>query len=245
MISGDYAVSVERLTKRFGRFTAVDNVSFDIVRGEIFGLLGANGAGKTTTIRMLAGLLKPSSGRGTVAGFDINRDYEKIKRRIGYMSQKFSLYEDLTVYENIRFFGGVYGLTGKQIRERFEEIASHIGLSGLMERRTDGLPPGIRQRLALANAILHRPLVLFLDEPTSGVDPIMRRQFWDIINSIAADGMAVLVTTHYMDEAEYCNNLMVMRDGKKVATGSPGELKKQFHVSSIEEVFVSTEMGKR
>jgi len=237
----DSVVSVERLTKRFGHFTAVDGVSFNIGGGEIFGLLGSNGAGKTTTIRMLAGLLKPTVGTGVVAGFDINKDYEKIKRHIGYMSQKFSLYEDLTVYENIRFFGGVYGLDKREIKKRFEEIAARIGLSGLVDRRTESLPPGIKQRLALATAILHRPGVLFLDEPTSGVDPIMRRQFWDIINSIALDEMAILVTTHYIDEAEYCNRLMIMRGGRKMVVGTPGELKERFGVSSIEEVFVTTE----
>lgn len=234
----ELSVSVRELTKRFGDFVAVDRVSFEVRRGEIFGLLGANGAGKTTTIRMLTGLLRPTSGEGTVAGLDVNTRYDEIKTRIGYMSQKFSLYGDLTVGENLAFFGGVYGLSRRDIDARIEELDADLGVKALLDRRTAAIPLGFKQRLALAAAILHRPAVLFLDEPTSGVDPVARRHFWEIINALAASGVTVLVTTHYMDEAEYCNRLFIMHAGRIVSIGSPAQLKERHGKSSIEEVFV-------
>ena len=234
----ELSVSVRELTKRFGDFVAVDRVSFEVRRGEIFGLLGANGAGKTTTIRMLTGLLRPTSGEGTVAGLDVNTRYDEIKTRIGYMSQKFSLYGDLTVGENLAFFGGVYGLSRRDIDARIEELDADLGVKALLGRRTAAIPLGFKQRLALAAAILHRPAVLFLDEPTSGVDPVARRHFWEIINALAASGVTVLVTTHYMDEAEYCNRLFIMHAGRIVSIGSPAQLKERHGKSSIEEVFV-------
>ncbi len=234
----EYSVRVRELTKRFGDFTAVDRVSFEVRRGEIFGLLGANGAGKTTTIRMLTGLLRPTSGEGTVAGLDVDTQYDEIKKRIGYMSQRFSLYGDLTVGENLEFFGRVYGLASREIDARIEELEGDLGVKDHLRRRTCAIPLGFKQRLALGAAILHRPAVLFLDEPTSGVDPIARRHFWEIINGLAEGGITVLVTTHYMDEAEYCNRLFVMHAGRIVSIGSPAELKTRHGGRSIEEVFV-------
>ncbi len=236
--NGEYSVQVEELTKRFGDFAAVDRVSFAVRRGEIFGLLGANGAGKTTTIRMLTGLLRPTSGEGAVGGFDVNTEFESIKRTIGYMSQKFSLYGDLTVGENLEFFGGVYGLGRREIASRIEELEADLGLGASLGRRTRALPLGFKQRLALGAAILHRPSILFLDEPTSGVDPIARRHFWEIINALAASGVTVLVTTHYMDEAEYCNRLFIMHAGRIVSMGSPAELRARHGTRSVEEIFV-------
>jgi len=234
----DKVIEVENLTRKFGRFTAVDGISFFVRRSEIFGILGANGAGKTTTIRMLTGLLKPTSGRGYVAGLDINREYEKIKWRIGYMSQKFSLYDDLTVWENIDFFCSIYGLSSGEIERKLQEMDPALGVMAFLKRKTSDLPPGIKQRLALTTAILHEPEVLFLDEPTSGVDPIMRRYFWDVINMFASRGMSVVVTTHYMDEAEYCNRLMIMHEGGLKDVGTPAELKGRYGVDSVEDVFV-------
>lgn len=222
------AVQVEHLTRRFGTFTAVDDVGFQVAKGEIFGFLGPNGAGKSTTIRMLCGLLQPSSGTGTVAGFDILRETEQIKLHIGYMSQKFSLYEDLTVKENIRFYGGIYGLAGKRLDTRLNWA---LAISGLEEHRsslTAILSGGWKQRLALACAILHEPPIIFLDEPTSGVDPLSRRQFWDLIYSMADQGITIFVTTHYMEEAEYCDRIALIYDGKMIASGSPMELKTRF-----------------
>ena len=235
---GERSVEVRDLSKRFGDFAAVDRISFDVRRGEIFGLLGANGAGKTTTIRMLTGLLRPTSGEGTVGGFDVASECERIKKTIGYMSQRFSLYGDLTVGENLEFFGGVYGLGRRDIARRVEELDRDLGIKEHIKRRTRALPLGFKQRLALGAAILHRPSILFLDEPTSGVDPIARRHFWEIINALAASRITVLVTTHYMDEAEYCNRLLIMHAGRIVSMGSPAELRARHGRRSIEEIFV-------
>jgi len=230
------AVELRELSKRFGAFTAVDRVSLSVEEGEIFGFLGANGAGKSTTIRMLCGLLAPSGGSGLVLGVDVARDPEEVKRRIGYMSQRFSLYDDLTVVQNLRFFGGVYGLRGAQARER-ETWALHMsGLEGKEDRLTGELPGGWKQRLALACAVMHRPRVLFLDEPTSGVDPISRRRFWRLIDEMAADGVTIFVTTHYLDEAEYCHRLALIHAGRLVALGSVTELKHVFAGHSVLEV---------
>jgi len=237
------SVLVKDLTRRFGDFVAVDRVSFEVRTGEIFGLLGANGAGKTTSIRMLAGLLRPTSGEGTVGGWDINRDFDRIKRNIGYMSQRFSLYEDLTVRENLRFFGGVYGLGRGAIDARIAELEGSLGLGEWLARRTASLPLGFKQRLALGAAILHRPAILFLDEPTSGVDPIARRHFWDVINGLAAGGITVIVTTHYLDEAEYCNRLCIMHAAKIMSMGSPAELRERYGERTIEDVFVNLVRG--
>jgi ABC-2 type transport system ATP-binding protein len=226
-LESDNAIEVNRLTRDFNGFRAVDNVSFAVRRGEIFGFLGPNGAGKSTTIRMLNGLLLPSSGEGRVAGFDIIRESHTIKQHVGYMSQRFSLYEDLTSEENLRFFGGVYGLPNSRLKDRITEA---LGLVGLLDRRRDltrTLALGLRQRLALASAILHKPPILFLDEPTSGVDPISRRNFWDLIYAMAEEGVTVLVTTHYMDEAEFCDRLVLIYQGKLIAEGPPRTLRKQ------------------
>jgi len=236
--SAPYAVTVRNLTRCFGDFVAVDNVSFDVRQGEIFGFLGANGAGKTTTIRMLIGLLKPSSGEGSVGGWDINHEYEKIKPRIGYMSQKFSLYDDLKVRENLFFFGGIYGLSNVEVKKRMKQLDPALNLSKRENMKTADLPLGFKQRLALACAILHKPPILFLDEPTGGVDPIARRFFWDLISSLAAAGTTVFVTTHYMDEAEYCHRISIMYQGRIVEIDSPAAIKKKYNMTSIEDVFI-------
>ncbi len=220
-----FAVEVEDLVKQFGNFVAVDHIHFQVKRGEIFGFLGPNGAGKSTTIRMLCGLLMPTSGRGNVAGFDLVKEPERIKQVIGYMSQKFSLYEDLTVEENLRFFGGIYGLSGRHLREREREVLERTGLQDLWNRMTRTLSVGLKQRLALACALLHQPAIVFLDEPTSGVDPISRRNFWSYIQEMADQGTTLFVTTHYMDEAEYCHRLGLIYRGKLIALGTPTELK--------------------
>ncbi len=234
----EYAVTVRNLTRRFGDFVAVDDISFDVRKGEIFGFLGANGAGKTTTIKMLTGLLRPSSGRGTVGGLDIIRGHNAIKTRIGYMSQKFSLYEDLKVEENLFFFGGIYGLDREAINTRMKELDTILHLSEIRKRRTDSLPLGYKQRLALACAILHRPPILFLDEPTGGVDPIARRYFWDLISAMTAEGRTVFVTTHYMDEAEYCHRLSIMYKGRIVEIDSPAAIKQKYNLPSIQDAFI-------
>jgi ABC-2 type transport system ATP-binding protein len=221
----EYSISVHDLTKKFGNFTAVDNISFDVEQGEIFGFLGANGAGKSTTIRMLCGLLDPTSGTATVAGHDVGRHPERVKTDIGYMSQKFSLYEDLTVEENITFFGGVYGLDNGRIRERMDWVIEMAGLRGREHSLTRELAGGWKQRLALGCAVLHQPKIVFLDEPTGGVDPISRRSFWELINNLSEGGATVFVTTHYLDEAEYCNNIMLIHAGRIIAGGSPQEMK--------------------
>jgi ABC-2 type transport system ATP-binding protein len=219
------AIKVKSLVKRFGDFTAVDGVSFEVERGRIFGFLGANGAGKSTTIRMLCGLLDPTSGTATVGGHDIRREPESVKRAIGYMSQRFSLYEDLTVAENIRFFGGAYGLTRKTLEARLAWVLEMAGLRGRERSLTRTLSVGWKQRLALGCAVLHEPRIVFLDEPTGGVDPASRRRFWELINALSESGITVFVTTHYMDEAEYCNDIRLIHAGRIVAGGSPRELK--------------------
>ena len=219
------AVSVRDLTRRFGDFTAVDRVTFDVSEGEIFGFLGPNGAGKTTTIRMLTGLLVPTSGSGTVAGFDVRTESERIKRSIGYMSQLFSLYPDLTVDENIQLFGGLYGVTGERLERRRQAVLEMAGLTAHRQRLTGELPLGWKQRLALGTAVLHEPPLLFLDEPTSGVDPISRRSFWELIYGLAAGGTTVFVSTHYMEEAEYCHRLALMNRGRIIALDRPAALR--------------------
>jgi ABC-2 type transport system ATP-binding protein len=232
------AVEARELTKAFGTFVAVDHISFEVERGEIFGFLGANGAGKTTTIRMLCGLLRPSEGEGRVVGLDIRRETQRIRERIGYMSQKFSLYEDLRVDENIAFWGGAYGLWGPGLAERRSHVVEMLGLDPFCDRMTRDLPLGWKQRVALGCALLHSPEVLFLDEPTAGVDPISRRQFWKIIAGMAEDGITVFVTTHYMEEAEYCSRLSIMHAGRIVALDSPEHLRRSLGLSSMQEVFV-------
>ncbi len=222
------AVVVRDLTRRFGEFVAVDRVGFTVAEGEIFGFLGPNGAGKTTTIKMLAALLRPTSGQATVAGVDVARDPRGLRRRIGYMSQRFSLYPDLTVAENIELFAGLYDVTGERLEARRAWVLELAGLEGQERRLTGELPLGWKQRLALGCAVLHEPPVLFLDEPTSGVDPIARRGFWDLINAMAAAGTTVLVSTHYMEEAEYCNRVLLMSRGRLIALGSPAELRAGF-----------------
>ena len=231
------AITCDKLTKKFGAFKAVDQITFDVNQGEIFGFLGANGAGKTTAMRMLCGLSYPSSGKATVAGFDVYRQQGKIKACIGYMSQKFSLYENLTVSENIEFYGGVYGLSRSEIRTRGEEMVSRLGLMNEAKKLVGELPLGWKQKLAFSVAIFHKPKIVFLDEPTGGVDPLTRRQFWDLIYEAAANGITVFVTTHYMDEAEYCNRITVMVDGKVEALDTPANLKKNFNTHSMDDVF--------
>ena len=230
-------ISVRDLTKQFGAFTAVDHITFDVFKGEIFGFLGANGAGKTTAMRMLCGLSFPTSGQATVAGFDL-RDAEKIKKNIGYMSQKFSLYEDLQVKENIRFYGGIYGLTDAQIKTKMEFLLHQLKLEDKATTLVKSLPLGWKQKLSFSVAMLHEPQIVFLDEPTGGVDPITRREFWSLIYQAAANGTTVFVTTHYMDEAEYCNRVSIMVDGRIDALGSPDELKRKFNANDMGQVFL-------
>lgn len=232
------AIEARELTRRFGSFTAVDKITFDVGTGEVFGFLGANGAGKTTAIRILTGLLLPTSGTARVAGHDVYTESEWIKRRIGYMSQKFSLYEDLTVAENIRLYGGIYDLSRDTIRERTTRMLTRLGLEQSARTQVRSLPLGWRQKLAFSVALLHEPSIVFLDEPTSGVDPITRRQFWELIYEAAARGTTVFVTTHYMDEAEYCDRISIMVAGRIEALGTPAELKQQYGVESIDELFV-------
>jgi ABC-2 type transport system ATP-binding protein len=242
-MTGAAAIEVHELTRRFGDFTAVDEVTFDVASGEVFGFLGANGAGKTTAIRMLTGLLAPSAGRATVAGHDIVRDTERVKRDIGYMSQRFSLYEDLTVRENIRLYGGIYDLADRTIRERSDRMLARLGLEKTADQQVRAIPLGWRQKLAFSVAMLHEPAVVFLDEPTSGVDPITRRQFWELIYEAAGRGTTILVTTHYMDEAEYCDRISIMVGGRIAAIGTPSELKQQSATPSIDELFVRLARG--
>ena len=227
----------KELTKKFGDFIAVDKISFDVNKGEIFGFLGANGAGKTTAMRMLCGLSFPSSGEASVGGFNVYKQQEKIKRNIGYMSQKFSLYENLSIVENIRFFGGVYGVPANEIKKRSDNLIKKLGLQNETKKMVGDLPLGWKQKLAFSVAIFHQPKIVFLDEPTGGVDPVTRRQFWDMIYEAAASGITIFVTTHYMDEAEYCNRITVMVDGKIEALDTPKNLKEKFSVDSIDEVF--------
>lgn len=237
------AIRVEDLTRRFGDFTAVDAVTFHVERGEIFGFLGANGAGKTTAIRMLTGLLSPTSGSATVAGFDVYTEAESIKTSIGYMSQRFSLYEDLTVRENIQFYGGIYGLRRTDIRRRGEALLDELGLLSVADARIGSLPLGWKQKLAFSIAVLHEPQIVFLDEPTGGVDPVTRRQFWRQIYDAADGGMTVFVTTHYMDEAEYCDRISMMVDGRIEALGSPAALKERYGGATMNDVFVHLARG--
>ena len=231
-------ISVHNLTKIFGEFTAVNNISFEVAKGEIFGFLGANGAGKTTAMKMLIGISKPSSGKATVAGFDIANQSEMVKRNIGYMSQRFSLYDDLTIKENIIFFGGIYGLSRKKIKEKTAILIAELELEEVANQLVGALPLGWKQKLSFSVALLHEPKIIFLDEPTGGVDPITRRQFWEMIYAQAYKGTTIFVTTHYMDEAEYCDRVSIMVDGKIEALDSPKNLKKQFKVDSMNEVFL-------
>lgn len=232
------AIDVRGLTRRFGNFTAVDNITFQVQEGEVFGFLGANGAGKTTAIKVLIGLLAPSGGEAHVAGFDVRTQAEDVRRRIGYMSQRFSLYEDLTVHENIELYGGIYGLTDNEISERGDTLLDELSLRDSSDDLVASLPLGWKQKLSFSVAMLHRPVVVFLDEPTSGVDPITRRQFWELIYGAASRGTTVFVTTHYLDEAEYCDRISIMVDGRIGAIGTPQELKAQFRASTLDEVFV-------
>lgn len=236
--STTHAISVEGLTKKFGDFTAVNAISFTVEKGEIFGFLGANGAGKTTAIRMLTGLSKPTSGTGTVAGYDVLRESEKIKKRIGYMSQKFSLYNDLTVKENIRFYGGIYGLSRAQIKAKTETILVDLELTEVANKVVAALPLGWKQRLAFSVSMVHDPDIVFLDEPTGGVDPRVRRQFWETIYQVSAKGRTIFVTTHYMDEAEYCGRVSIMVDGEIKALDTPQALKAQYQAASMDDVFL-------
>jgi ABC-2 type transport system ATP-binding protein len=232
------AISVSKLTKRFGQFTAVDAISFEVNRGEIFGFLGANGAGKTTAMRMLCGLSLPTDGEAVVAGFDLYKESEKIKKSIGYMSQKFSLYEDLTIRENNRFYGGIYGLTDRQIREKTELMLQQLHLEKQADALVKSLPLGWKQKLSFSVAIMHDPQIVFLDEPTGGVDPVTRREFWMMIYEAAHRGTTVFVTTHYMDEAEYCNRVSIMVDGRIDAMGAPTDLIREFNAQGMNDVFV-------
>jgi ABC-2 type transport system ATP-binding protein len=232
------AIEVRDLTRRFGDFTAVDSITVDVREGEVFGFLGANGAGKTTAIKMLIGLLEPTSGSARVAGFDVLTQSDEVRRRIGYMSQRFSLYDDLTVRENISLYGGIYGLSDAEIRDRGDEMLGTLKLAETRKQLVATLPLGWKQKLAFSVAMLHRPKVVFLDEPTGGVDPVTRRQFWEMIYAAAARGTTVFATTHYMDEAEYCDRLSIMVDGRIAAMGTPQALKAEFDAPSIDEVFV-------
>jgi len=235
----DDIIFADKLTKRFGNFTAVDAISFSVKKGEIFGFLGANGAGKTTAMRMLCGLSRPSSGFATVAGFNVNTQPEKIKQNIGYMSQKFSLYEDLTVGENMKFYGGIYGMRVGRIKEKTKEILDELNMSDHRDTLVQSLPLGWKQKLSFSVAILHEPPLVFLDEPTGGVDPITRREFWEMIYRASSHGTTVFVTTHYMDEAEYCHRVCIMVDGRIEALDTPGGLRKSHSAQSMNEVFVA------
>ena len=238
MMQKEPVIIVKNMVKKFGNFVANDNLSFEVYKGEIFGFIGANGAGKTTAIRILCGLSSPTSGKMTVAGFDVFRQTEKIKQNIGYMSQKFSLYEDLTVYENIRFYGGVYGMKIAERKARTTEMLKRLDLTDYENRKIGDLPLGWKQKLAFSIAILHSPKIVFLDEPTGGVDPITRRQFWNLIYEAVEKGITVFVTTHYMDEAEYCDRVSIMADGRIVALDTPKKLKEQYNANNMDEVFL-------
>lgn len=231
-------MDVRELTRKFGNFTAVDHISFKVSSGEIFGFLGANGAGKTTAMKMLTGLLSPTSGDATVAGFDVYSETEQIKKNIGYMSQKFALYDDLSVSENIRFYAGIYGLTNAQIASKTSALLEKLKLQHVRDEKIGRLPLGWKQKLAFSVALIHDPKIVFLDEPTGGVDPITRRQFWDMIYEASARGVTVFVTTHYMDEAEYCDRISIMVTGRIAAMDTPGHLKEQFDSTTMDEVFV-------
>lgn len=238
MLSQEIVIKTHNLTKSFGDFTAVNAITFEVKAGEIFGFLGANGAGKTTAMRILCGLLSPTSGEAMVAGFDVYKENESIKKHIGYMSQKFSLYENLTVRENIEFFGGIYGLSRKELKEKGKDLIHRLGMEKEAEKLVGSLPLGWKQKISFSTAILHQPKIVFLDEPTGGVDPITRRQFWDMIYEATDSGITVFVTTHYMDEAEYCNRVSIMVDGSISALDTPNNLKHQFDTDSMEGVFL-------
>lgn len=239
----DIVIHTEKLTKRFGDFIATNEITFDVYAGEIFGFLGANGAGKTTAMKMLCGLSTPSSGNATIAGFDIYTETEKIKKNIGYMSQKFSLYEDLTVLENINFFGGIYGLNKSDLKIKSEMLIETLGLHNQAKNLVASLPLGWKQKLSFSVAVIHEPKIVFLDEPTGGVDPVTRRQFWDLIYSAASKGITIFVTTHYMDEAEYCDRISMMVDGEIKALDSPMKLKQNYSADSMDEVFFELARG--
>ncbi len=234
----EYSIQTTLLTKRFGSFLAVDHIDVAVAKGEIFGFLGANGAGKTTAIRMLCGLLLPTSGKGTVAGFDILKESAQIRTRIGYMSQKFSLYPDLSVVQNLRLYGGLYGLNKSDLRSRIAEMADFLALTPLLNRITGALPWGWQQRLSLACANLHRPEILFLDEPTGSVDPVSRRNFWDLIHKLSAQGTTIFITSHYMDEVEYCHRLSIMIEGRIAAMGTPRDLKREYNCPTLHALFL-------
>lgn len=236
-------IITEKLTKKFGDFTAVDNISFHVNKGEIFGFLGANGAGKTTAMKMLIGIWEPTSGKAEVAGYDLYTNMEKVKQNIGYMSQRFSLYEDIPVIENIRFFGGIYGLSNKQIKIKAAELLNKLDMAHESKTLVKALPLGWKQKLAFSIAIIHQPKIVFLDEPTGGVDPVTRRKFWELIYDAANQGVTVFVTTHYMDEAEYCDRISIMVDGRIEALDTPAALKKQFNAASIDEIFTQLARG--
>ena len=237
-MNNDYAIIAEGLTKQFGSFVATDHITFKVHQGEIFGFLGANGAGKTTAMRMLCGLSRPSEGKATVAGYDVYREAEMVKKNIGYMSQKFSLYDDLTVYENLRLFGGIYGMSTKSIKKKTALLLEELGMAKERNTRVSSLPLGWKQKLAFSLSIFHDPKIVFLDEPTGGVDPVTRRQFWELIYQAADRGITVFVTTHYMDEAEYCDRVSIMVDGKIEALDTPAELIRQFGVDTMYDVFL-------
>lgn len=238
MNTAEEIISVENLTKKFGSFTAVNAITFQVKKGEIFGFLGANGAGKTTAMKILIGISRPTSGKATVAGYDIYKEREKIKKSIGYMSQRFSLYNDLTIRENIEFFGGIYGLSGNAIRNKSEQLVEKLGLQDRFTRPVSELPLGWKQKVAFSLALLHDPKIVFLDEPTGGVDPVTRRVFWNMIYEAAHQGVTIFVTTHYMDEAEYCDRVSMMVDGKIEALDSPSRLKEKYNAGSMNEVFL-------
>jgi ABC-2 type transport system ATP-binding protein len=242
-MKAEVVIKTDKLTKRFGDFIATNEITFEVFKGEIFGFLGANGAGKTTAMRMLCGLSVPSSGKAVIAGFDVYREAEKIKKNIGYMSQKFSLYEDLTITENIKFFGGIYGLCNSKIKQKTSELIQTLALNNEAHKLVSELPLGFKQKLAFSVAVLHEPKIVFLDEPTGGVDPLTRRQFWDLIYEASDRGITVFVTTHYMDEAEYCNRISMMVDGVIKALDTPANLKKQFNANSMDEVFFELARG--
>jgi ABC-2 type transport system ATP-binding protein len=237
------SIQTEKLTKRFGGFTAVNEITLTVKKGEIFGFLGANGAGKTTAMRMLCGLSTPTSGKATIAGYDVYKGAEQIKKKIGYMSQKFSLYEDLTILENVSFFGGIYGMTPAQLKKKSEELITRLGLEQEAKKLVGSLPLGWKQKLSFSVAILHQPEIVFLDEPTGGVDPVTRRQFWDLIYDASDAGITIFVTTHYLDEAEYCNRISIMVDGSIAALDTPSNLKKQFETDSMDDVFYELARG--
>lgn len=237
MTGNDTIISIKNLTKRFGTFTAVDNISFDVLKGEIFGFLGANGAGKTTAMRMLCGLSRPTSGEGYVAGYNIMTQPEEIKKHIGYMSQKFSLYSDLSVMENIRLFATIYGMSDKDMKDKSSRLFRELEMENMRDTLVRKIPVGWKQKLAFATSTIHNPDILFLDEPTGGVDPITRRKFWELIYKASSEGMTIFVTTHYLDEAEYCNRVSIMVDGKINALDTPAALKERYNSATMDEVF--------